>query len=188
MIIICDVDNVLNNLAEQSIAFYNKHNGKNIQLADIVTYHCEDCLPIEDAMGIISYFKDKTLWDSLTPLPGSQNTLRHLIRQGHRIYLATATDPINFNWKIEWLQKYFPFIPSDNVIRIVDKSLLKCDVMIDDHLDNLIGNMCERIVIDAPWNRSTSKDFSYSIYRAHIWDDVLRFTNDIERKSKEWEE
>ena len=187
MIIMCDIDNVLNNLAERSVAFYNKQSGKDIQLADITTYHCEDCLPLEDAMGIISSFKEKALWDSLTPSTGSQRALKQMLRQGHCIYLATATDPINFNWKIDWLQKYFPFIPSDNVIRIIDKSLLKCDVMIDDHLDNLIGNMCERIVIDSPWNRSTSKDFSYSIYRAHNWDDVIKFINDIERKNKEWE-
>ena len=187
MIVMCDIDNVLNNLAEQSVAFHNKRSGKDVQLTDIVTYHCEDCLPPEDAEGIISTFKEKALWDSLTPSTGSQHALKHLVRQGHRIYLATATDLINFNWKMDWLQKYFPFIPSDNVIRIIDKSLLKCDVMIDDHLDNLIGNMCERIVIDAPWNRSTSKDYSYSLYRAYNWDDVIKFINDIERKNKEWE-
>ena len=69
----------------------------------------------------------------------------------------------------------------------MDKSLLKCDVMIDDCLDNLISNICERICLDYPWNQSKEKDFVYSIYRAKSWKDIVNIINDIERKDKEWE-
>lgn len=187
MIIMCDIDGVLNNLVEQTLEVYNSRNGKNIQISDITTYNFFDCLPYEDAQGIVSLFKEKSLWDSLIPLPSSQNAIKQLIKKGHQIYLATATDPINFEWKIEWLKKYFSSIPSDNVIRIMDKSLLRCDVLIDDCLDNLISAFCERVVIDYPWNQSKTKDYAYDIKRAYGWDDIVDIINNIERKMKEWE-
>lgn len=187
MIIACDIDGVLNNLVEETLKLYNSRSGKNIQISDITSYNFSDCLPIEDAEGIVSLFKEKCLWDSLKPLQGSQKTLKQLIKKGHQIYLATATDPINFQWKIEWLKQYFSFIPSDNVIRIMDKSLLKCDVLIDDCLDNLTTIFCERVCIDSPWNQSTSKDYAYDIKRAYSWNDVLNIINNIEREMKKWE-
>ena len=121
MIIACDIDGILNNLVEETLILYNSRSGKNIKSTDITSYNFFDCLPKEDAEGIISLFKEKRLWDSLKPLKGSQNALKQIIKRGHKVYLATATDPINFEWKIDWLERYFSFIPTDNVIRIMDK-------------------------------------------------------------------
>ena len=69
----------------------------------------------------------------------------------------------------------------------MDKSLLKCDIMIDDCLDNLTSNICERICLDYPYNRDASRDYAYDIYRAHNWRDIVSIINEIERKIKEWE-
>ena len=187
MIIICDIDGVLNNLAERAIEVYNSRSNKNIHISDIVSYNFYDCLPKEDADGIVLSFKEKSLWNSLKPLEGSQNGLKQLIKKGHRIYLATATDPINFEWKMTWLKQYFPFIPEDNVIRIMDKSLLKADVIIDDCLDNLINNFAERVVLDHPWNHNELKDYAYSIRRAYNWTDITNIINDIEKEMKKWD-
>lgn len=187
MIIVCDIDSVLNNLMEKTLEFYNSRNGKSIQLSDLTAYNFFDCLQHDDAQGIVSLFKEKKLWDSLKPLSGSQSALKQLIKNGHQIYLATATDPINFSWKIDWLKQYFSFIPPDNVIRIMDKGLLKCDVLIDDSLDNLTSVFCERVTLDYPWNRSTSKDIAYGIKRAYNWSDIINIINNIEKETKEWE-
>lgn len=186
MIIVCDIDSVLNNLMEKTLELYNSRTGKHIQLSDMTAYNFEECLPKEDADGLCQLFHEKELWDSLTPSQHSQKCLKDLMKRGHQIIIATATNPVNFSWKCQWMKHYFPFIPTDNIIRIVDKGLLKCDVMIDDHLDNLIGNLCERIVVDAPWNRDPSKDMVYDIYRVHNLRDVVNIINDIERKDKEW--
>lgn len=187
MIIMCDIDNILNNLAEKVVEVYNYRTKKNIQLSDIISYNFYDCLPREDADGIVSLFKEKSLWDSLKPLEGSQNSLKQLIKKGHQIYLATATDPINFEWKITWLKQYFPFIPEDNIIRIMDKSLLKADVIIDDCLDNLISSFAERIVLDYPWNHNELKDYAYGIRRAYTFNDIINIINNIEKEMKKWQ-
>lgn len=187
MIICVDIDNVLNDLTEKAISLYNARANKNIQMSDITTYNLYDCLPKEDANRIKALFLDKELWDSLRPLPHSQECLKKLVRQGHKIFLATATHPRNFDWKCDWISSYFSFIPEDNIIRIMDKSLLKIDVMVDDHLSNLTSNVCERVCLDYPWNRNTSTDYAYDIKRAYSWDDIINIINNIERKMKEWE-
>lgn len=186
MIIICDVDNILNNPAEKAIEVYNSFKNKNIQVSDIISYNFYDCLAKEDADVIVSLFKEKELWDSLKPLEGSQNGLKQLIKKGYRIYLATATDPINFGWKLSWLKQYYPFIPEDNIIRIMDKSLLKADVLIDDCLDNLINSSAERVCLNYPWNHNELKDYAYGIRRAYGWSDIVNIINTIDKEMKKY--
>ena len=187
MIICVDIDNCLNNLVERTLEVYNSQTGKNIQMSDITTYNFYDCLPKEDADGIIALFKEKELWDSLKPLPYSQEILKKLIKQGHKVLLATATDPINFAWKCDWVSRYFGFIPTDNIIRIMDKSLLRIDVMVDDYLNNLTNNICERVCLNYSWNQSPSKDYAFDIKRVYSWNDVENIINNIEKEMKEWE-
>jgi 5'(3')-deoxyribonucleotidase len=187
MIICIDIDNCLNNLTEKVLALYNSQTGKNIQISDVTTYNFYDCLPQEDAKGITELFVSKELWDTLTPLPGSQNTLKQLINNGHQIYLATATDFINFEWKCNWINQFYPFIPTDNIIRIMNKSLLNVDVLIDDCLDNLITSYAYRVCMDYPWNKSTSKDYAYNIRRAYSWNGIVNIIKTIEKEMREWE-
>ena len=186
-VIACDIDGCINNLVDKTLEMYNAETGKNIQISDITTYNFFDCLPRRDAEGICELFKKQELWESLSPAHGSQAGLRTLIEHGHRVLLATATHHCNFAYKVDWLQKYFPFIQSDNVIRIMDKSLLNVDVIIDDCLDNLKKGICEKIVIDHPWNQGESTAYAYDIHRAYNFKDVVNIINEIERRNEEWE-
>ena len=187
MVITCDIDGCINDLVDKTLEMYNAEANKHIQVSDIVSYNFYDCLHREDAEGICKLFKRKELWDSLSPAHDSQAGLKTLIDRGHMVYLATSTDPCNFVYKMDWLERYFPFINLDNVIRIMDKSLLNTDVLIDDCLGNLTKSICERIVIDHYWNRDSSKDYAYDIHRAYDFKDVVNIIDDIERRDKEWE-
>ena len=187
MIIICDIDCVLNDLMDKTIELYNSRTGKNIKVSNIVAYDFNECLSKEDAEGFYELFKEKELWDSLLPFSDSQWGIKTLINEDHKVYLATATHPENFPWKVEWIKKYFPFINPDNIICIYNKGLLKCDVMIDDCIDNLTSNICERIVIDYPWNRDKEKEYIYDIHRAYSFKDVINIIHNIERRDREWE-
>ena len=186
MIIMCDIDDVLNNLMEKTIELYNSRYNKSLKVVDLTSYNFIDCLPREDTDAILTLFKDKKLWNSLSPVAGASNGLKTLIKQGHQVYLATATNPVNFAWKVEWCERHFPFIHADNIIRVVDKSLLKCDVIIDDYMENLIGNTAYKVCVNKPWNRDEKKDFIYDIRRAHNWKEIVSAINDIERKEAEW--
>lgn len=186
--IIVDFDNVLNNLTEKAIELLNSNSDKDIQISDITSYNFYDCLDKEDADKVVKSFKNKSLWDSLTPIEGSREGLQKLVDDGHKVYIATATAPENFQWKMSFLKKYFPFFNTDNVIRIMDKSLLRADILIEDSMEQLVKHkLCHRVCLDYPWNHDESKDFIYSIHRCQDWSQILNEINKIEEEIKSYE-
>ena len=186
MIIVVDIDSTLNNLTEMALNLYNSHTGKNIELTDLVDYNFSACLSEEDAQGIKQLFHKKELWDSLPPIPGSQQGIKTLIEKGHKVVFATATHECNFEWKCQWMKEKFPMISIDDIIRISDKSLLRADIMIDDCLEQLTRSSCDRICLDYPYNRNDEKDFIYDIKRAYDWVDIIKFVEEIDRREEEW--
>ena len=187
MIIAVDYDNILNNLTEKTLELYNSNNNKKIQMSDIASYNFYDCLNKDEADGIIKLFKSKGLWDSLTPIVGAREGLQKLIDAGHRVYIVTATAPENFQWKMQWLKKWFPFFNADNVIRMMDKSLIRADILIEDSIEQLMKHkLCYRVCLDYPWNRNESKDFVYDIRRCQNWNEILETINQIEKERLEW--
>lgn len=189
MIICVDWDCVLNNLMDKVLEIYNAQSGKNIQMSELISYNFYDCLPKEDADGIVRLFKNKAMWDSLTPIQGSRDGLQKLLDEGHKLYVVTATATENWPWKISWFKKHFPFFNIDNVIRMMDKSLFKCDVMIEDCYDQLIKNkLCHKVILDYPWNHDEPKDWVHSTYRCKNWTEIVAAINKIKDEVKEWTE
>ena len=184
MIIYTDLDGILNDLVPKTLTFYNALTGKNIQMSDITTYHIDKCLPKEDVDKVYELWGKKELWDSLEPLPDAQWGIDTLVKTGHRVIVATATYYEQFEWKLEWLKKYFPMINSTDVIRINDKSLLRGDVFIEDNLDNLTKTCCERICLDYPYNHDKDRDWIYEIYRVHNWKEIVKAINNIDKEMK----
>lgn len=186
LVVCCDVDNCLNNLIEQTLNMYNERYSTNYTIEDLTSYHLSDNFPLEEAQKMKEMFLEKELWDSLSPIENASWGIQTLINEGYKVYMATSTHYINFPWKVEWIKDKFPFFNEQNVICIHDKSLLKCDVLIEDCYENLINSMADRIIIDYPWNSaSEGRDYVYGINRAYNWEDVVRFVNKI-YKEMEW--
>ena len=98
----------------------------------------------------------------------------------HEVYIVSDAYPGIYEEKCNWIQFHFPSIDDAHIICMKHKWLFKCDVMIEDNLDNLLnGHHYDRIVIDYPWNQA--HDEAYSIYRASNWDDVLEAVNKINK-------
>jgi 5'(3')-deoxyribonucleotidase len=182
-----DFDSTLFPTVEKVIETYNNHNNTSINLSQITTYNLYDCFPEDVADELISLFVDKTTYNSLQPYKGSIKAVQSLVGKGHEIIIATATDARNLEWKEKLLQRYFPFIPKENLIRIYNKKLLNVDVLIEDKLDTLTQTFAERVCFNQPWNENKEADYVYSIYRIHNWGEINNIINTIERKEKEWE-
>lgn len=172
--VICvDVDGVINDLMEKTLNMHNEKYGSAYTEEDIVEYDLFKSFPYEHAENMIKLFKSKELWDSLKPVEKSQWGVKKLVDSGYDVYFATATDPINFAWKVDWLKKYFPFVKEDKIIKINNKGLLNCDILIDDSGDQLLSNKgCYRVCFNKPWNASL-KDEVYGIRRANNWHEVV---------------
>ena len=182
-----DFDDSLFPSMERVVELYNKRHNTSLDVSQITMYNLYDSFPADVADELIELFVDKEVYSSLQPYKGAIRAVKALVEQGHEIYIATSTAVRNMEWKEELLQKHFPFIPKNNLIRIHDKSLLNVDVMIDDKMDNLVRTFADRVCFDQTWNQSTSKDFAYGIYRIHHWGEINNIINEIERKNKEWE-
>ena len=182
-----DFDETLFPTLEKVIEIYNKRHGTNIEISQITTYRLHDNFPTDVADELLELFVDRDVYSSLQPYKGAVRAVKTLIEQGNEIYVATSTDVRNMEWKEELLQKYFPFIPKNNLIRIHNKSLLNLDVLIEDKLENLINTFADRVCINQPWNQDEDSDYVYGIYRIHHWGEIINITNEIERKSKVWE-
>lgn len=186
MRIAIDFDETLFPTLEKVLETYNKRNNVNIESSQITAYSLYDCFPADVADEILALFSEKTTYNSLQPYKGAVKAVQALANKGHEIIIATATDSKNLEWKEKLLQRYFPFIPKENLIRIHNKNLLNVDVLIEDKLDNLIQTFAERVCFSQPWNQDKDADYIYSIYRINHWGELANVINEIERKDKEW--
>jgi 5'(3')-deoxyribonucleotidase len=181
-----DFDQTLFPTLEKVLEAYNKRHDVNIEISQITTYNLYECLDNAVADELISLFIDKNVYNNLQPYKGSIKAVKTLADKGYEIYVATASDLKNMEWKEKLLQRYFPFIPRENLIRIHNKKLLNIDVLIEDKLDSLIQTFAERVCFNQPWNQDKEADYVYSIYRIHNWSEIINVINNIERKDKEW--
>ena len=182
-----DFDSTLFPTIDKVIELYNKQHNTSLDISKITVYNLHDVFPADVADELVELFVDKEAYVSLQPYKGAVRAIKTLVEQGHEVYIATATDVRNMEWKEQLLQKHFPFIPKNNLIRIYNKSLLKVDVVIDDNIDILKSTLADRICFSQPWNQDESADWVYSITRFHHWGEIINIINTIERKSKEWE-
>lgn len=185
-VVVTDIDNCLNNLMKQTLKMYNERHGTDYTIENLTTYALGDCFSLEETQRMQAMFLEKELWDSLEPIEGAAWGLQSLINEGYKVYAATSTHYINFPWKVQWFIDKFPFFDEKNIICIHDKSLLKCDVLIEDCYSNLTKSMSDRIVLNYPWNEKyQDRDYIYGINRAYNWEEVVRFVNKI-YKDMEW--
>lgn len=179
MIIACDVDNVLNNLQDTVINLFNQRYHTEYVIDDFHDYDISNTLSSENAAIMKEMYSEFGIYDQVKPLKLAQKGLETLVRSGHLVYLVTDAIPSTFYEKVEWLHRYYPFIPESNIISMKHKQLFKCDVMIEDNLDNLLnGHHYERICLDYEWNRNVS-DYIYGIYRCHNWNEIVTAVNKI---------
>lgn len=179
MIILCDLDNVLCCLQEYTIEMYNKKYGTNYTLEDFKEHDVTDTLGIEGAAKMKEIYADAEIYNYLTPISGSRSAMQKFINAGHQVYIVTDAIPCTFEKKVNWIKNYFPFIDESHIVSMKHKWLFKCDVMIEDNLENLIsGHHYERVCMDYPWNRGVH-DEVYDIHRCYSWDDIVAAVNNI---------
>ena len=73
-----DVDSVLNNLMEQTIATYNKKYDCTLSMEDFTDYDVYNCLPYAEAKKFIDLFIDENVVKALSPRDGAQKAIKQL--------------------------------------------------------------------------------------------------------------
>lgn len=182
MIVCVDLDNTLCNLQKIVIDKFNNRYGSSYTMEDFIKYNISECLSRDEAVKMQAIYIEPGIYDSVKPLQGAQEALQKLIRVGHEVYIVTHSDPSIFTEKAEWIRYWFPFIDKSHIISMEHKWLFKCDLMVEDNLDNLLGGShYDRICFDYPWNRDV-RDYVYDINRVTSWSEVVDVVDNINQK------
>lgn len=151
MKILFDCDGVINNFQEHLLEILNKRHKTSYTINDIVHY---DWLPdtFDDCWV---YIEEKSFWDTIIINREAIDTIEQLVREGHTIYLATASHftPI-LGYKITKMLSYFDtnLVGERNVIVGKDKSMIMGDLLVDDYPRNLEKFKGKTICYAQPWN------------------------------------
>ena len=178
--IVCDVDDVLFNLLPYWVDIINKRHGTSVNAADITQWDMQETFPSLTKEQIRAPLLEREFWEHIPTINGACECLERLVEDGHKVYLCTATDHRNFKYKVEALQEHFPMIPKKSIMSVWDKSLIACDVFIDDAIFNLQGKYVSyKILVDQSYNQVGFKTNKRTRFRVCNWQEIYRIICDI---------
>lgn len=131
-----DMDEVMANVEPKFQEIYEREFGKKITRDD---YWGQKIYSIREEVAYIrNFLHDKGFFRDLGVMPDSQEVIRELTKD-YDIFITTAAMEFrsSFEDKYDWLQEHFPFLHWKNFVFCGDKSIIRADYMIDDHVRNL---------------------------------------------------
>ena len=153
----------------------------NYNIDDFDCYYIDEkVIPKERFKEFNEYVSKRNLYDYTSFLPGAIETIKKL-NEKYEIYICSAclntfdldNSGIQFKNKYDFLRKTLPFINPHNFIFLGNKSVLNCDIKIDDRLDNLDGAKT-KILFTAFHNKKISekKLKKQGIKRVNSWKEI----------------
>ena len=179
-----DIDNCLNNLVPEMFKLYEERTEIKLKYEDCVNYDFSGIASQDVIDDLYGMFTEKALWDRLRPPDNAQEYLKKLYNE-FDVRLVTATDHMNFAWKVDWMAQFYPFVPSEHIYRVHDKSWISADYAIDDYQENLKNDMAHRILINAPWNLNTNC-YAFEFHRAKDMKSAYETICGIETEEDSW--
>lgn len=156
----------------------NEYLKTNYTEDDFESFYMQDIVPNKDEF--FKWFKTYNMYDYCKLTPNAYEVLEKLSKN-YEIFIGTSyiiRDIIKdtaflLPQKYEFLINTFPFINPNNIIFLGNKSVLNCDIKIDDRIDNLDGAKT-KILFTAWHNKNISKDElnNKGIKRANNWKEI----------------
>lgn len=153
--------------------------GRKVQKSEIKGYYIQDILG-DKKKEFFDKFKDIDMYKDASLLPDCYEVLKELSSH-YTIYICT--DYIwreipeyagrNLENKYNFLYKKLDFINPRNFIFAADKSVINCDIKIDDKIDNIEG-ASQKLLFTAYHNRDISDEDlkSQDIIRVDNWKEI----------------
>lgn len=131
-----DMDEVIADVYPKFLDYYERDFGERIEMKDFWGKKIYDN---PEAKHIRNYLWDKGFFADLPVMKDSQEVIQEL-QKDYDIFLVTAAMEFrnSFEDKYDWARKHFPFIHWKNIVFCGDKSIIRADYMIDDHVKNLL--------------------------------------------------
>ena len=154
-----DFDNVLANTTETYLKIYNNLTNHNYTVDDIYDYDMS-ILPAKDKELLNKIWFYDELWDNIEPVVGSQKYTQLIaLNCNCELYVVTASHYEMAKAKGKFLEKYFPFISTKNLIIAHEKRMVNVDILVDDNIINIEPPVEYRcFLFDQPWNQDARYD------------------------------
>lgn len=138
MRILIDMDDVIADAIERFLEWYERDFGIRYSVDDLKGKKLHMIVPDEHKKAVLEYPHQPDFFKDLPVIANSREVVKKL-HDRYDVYIASAAMefPHSLDHKVAWLDKHFPFITWKKRIFCGDKSVLKGDVLIDDHDFNL---------------------------------------------------
>ena len=166
VIIGIDFDGTINDMLDTWVSWLNKSHGTSVKVSDITEWELSKQFPKLSKSELFAPLNDPDFWYYVTIKPDAVIVIKDLIDKGHKVFIVTSSHYRTLPAKLDrCLFEHFPFLNKENVIITYDKSLIRCDMLLDDGEHNLTDFPGIRVLFDAPYNTNSN----VADYRVHTW-------------------
>ncbi len=184
MIILVDMDDTIEQLLEAWVRRANEKYDRNVMLDEITSWNVAAPYTGLTRKQIYDVIYEKGFWESVKPMPGAAEALKHFMDEGHEVFIVTATEPEHVEEKMKGLLfRYFPFLSWSQVIITGRKQMIRGDVLIDDGIHNLEGGEYRKILFTAPHNRNYDAEANGMI-RVRNWEEIVQMIDQMEKRER----
>lgn len=156
-----DIDGVLRNMADPMVKIYNETFGTNMTSDDIFTYDVQKAFPKLGCDAFKFFFTDHAL-ETIINAPiydGAKEAVDILRSHGYKVVIVSYQP--NLSAKIEtlnWLSRHNIEYDGISFTNKPSKSIIHCDIIIDDNVDYLTEVESEyKVCIDQAYNKGADK-------------------------------
>jgi 5'(3')-deoxyribonucleotidase len=150
--ILVDMDGVLADVYNRFLKIHEEETGQLLTLDEIVGLKEGEAFP-----GLHKWVTTPGFFRTIPVMPDSQRIMKLLNEKYEVIVVSMATEfPESLTDKQLWLHDNFPFISWRQSVFCGNKSLIKADIMIDDHFKNLDNFDGETIMFIQPHNMNST--------------------------------
>ncbi len=164
-----DMDGVLADTETHFIKYYEAESGEKVDRKSLLGV--PENIGFPDKTAVRRYVHTPGFFRSLPLINGSVSAIKTLI-QDFDVYIVSAAMefPLSLFEKKQWLEEHFPFISWKHIVFCGDKSIIKTDYMIDDHIKNLDYFSGIPLLFSASHNVHVTHH-----HRLNNWDEILAY-------------
>ena len=167
-IVACDMDSTLYDFVKPLLKRYNLVYNDNVRYEDITAWNIHQFLKPE-CQNVFKEFCNESFFESIT-MAESTIILLDILRSISDLYFVTAGYSYTIPWRANLLKRnlyYFTndWFTDDRLVKLTDKSLFRCDYIIDDNEEICNNSDAIAFLISKPWNDYQGTTIDKALYQ-----------------------
>lgn len=174
-VILVDVDDVTADLMGAWLMLYNKKYNDNLKRSEITDWDISLFVKPECGKKIYEWVENPEIYDIIKPVKNALFSVNKLRENNNRVVFVTASTIGAAGRKFKWLNDNGFNVPLADYIEVLDKSLIRGDILLDDGKHNCESTTATPYIFTQAWNRK----FQFE-HRVKDWDDFIQQMEQLE--------